>query len=482
MTPGSNRPHEVVIVGGGISGLAAAYYLEKQAAQASLDLSIQLLEADRRVGGVIRTERSGEYLVEAGPDSFLATKPAAVELCQQLQLAGALIGSNDERRKTYVWQGGRLRPLPDGLLFVVPARVWPMFRNDLLSPAGKLRLALGPFLPPLERPAEDRSVAAFIARRFGRQVLERLVEPLLAAVYGADVDTLSAAAALPQLVAIEQKYGNLWRGLPHARSEMLSRASRSSSGAIPQALFMTLRNGLGELVECLQKALRRTQLVTDAAVCGIRRQGRGYCVEHARGAAAASAVVVATPAPAAAQLLRPVDAELAGLLGGIRYHSSVIVALGYARRDLDHPLDGFGFIVPRTENKCLTACTWVSNKFPFRSGPEEILLRCFLGGSRNPDLLERTDEQILSATLRELGEAMQLRATPRLVRLYRWEKRMPQYDVGHLGRCEAIGACLKSHPGLALAGNGYRGVGIPDCIQSGAAAAAAVLAYLESTQ
>jgi oxygen-dependent protoporphyrinogen oxidase len=468
-----NSPN-VVIVGGGISGLAAAHFLERQAAQAGTELRIRLLEAESHLGGVIRTERCGEFLLEAGPDSFLSLKPAAIELCREVGLEGELVGSNDDRRKTFVFQGGKLRELPDGLMFVVPSRVWPMFRADLLSPVGKLRLALAPFLPPLENAAADRSVSNFITKRFGREVLERLAEPLLAAVYGAEVDSLSAAAVLPQLVSIEEKYGNLWRGLSHARAQM-----RARSGGQP--LFLTLRGGLSELVETLQQRLQRTEVVTGCEVHTIARDGRGYGIGHDKGVEAAAAVIVATPAHAAARLLQGLDAELAAQLGAIRYHSSAIVALGYARQDLGRDLDGFGFVVPRTEGKCLTACTWVSTKFPFRSSPQGVLLRCFLGGSRNRGLLERSDEHIVADTLRELDEIMQLRAAPSLVRIYRWENRMPQYDVGHLGRLEVLAAALQSYPGLCLAGNGYRGIGLPDCIQSGAVAAGAVLQHLRGS-
>lgn len=481
MSAANRGAPRVIVVGGGISGLAAAYFLEKQAQRAGMDVSIRLLESDDRLGGVIRTEHCGEYLLEAGPDSFLAMKPAAIELCKELNLAGGLIGSNDAQRKTYVLQGGKLRGLPDGLMFVVPTRVWPVFRGDLLSLSGKMRLALAPFIPPLEKKSSDWGVADFIARRFGSEVLERLAEPLLAAVYGAEVDTLSARAVLPQLVAIEEKYGGLWRGMSHARAQMKSRAS----AARPQPLFMTLQNGLGEMVEGLRKNLRSTEVRFGCEARAIVRDERGYRIEYKDGSQssaseAASAVIIATPAHAAAKLLQPLDADLASQLGGIRYHSSVIVALGYERRTFGRELEGFGFIVPRKEAKCLTACTWVSTKFPFRSPSDGVLLRCFLGGSRNPRLLERSDEQIVSDALRELEEIMQLRATPSFVRVYRWENRMPQYDVGHPARLESIDARLKTHPGLCLAGNGYLGIGIPDCIQSGAAAAAGVLVHLKN--
>ena len=462
----------VVIVGGGISGLAAAYYLEQFAEKESLDVTIHLLESDQRLGGVIETERQRDFLLEAGPDSFLTTKPAGIELCRELGLAGELIGSNDERRKTYVLQGGKLRELPDGLMFVVPTRIWPVFRGDLLSLSGKLRLALAPFLPPIERKADDRPVSDFIRKRFGSEVLERLAEPLLAAVYGADVDLLSTRAVLPQLVAVEEKYGNLWRGLSHARSQ------RAKETAKPQPIFMTLRNGLGELVERLLKSLKRTQFLAGREVRSIQRNRTGFWVQHSGGDESAEAVIVSTPAFTAARLLEPFDSPLASKLGSIRYHSSVIVALGYERKSFGRELEGFGFVVPRTEKKNLTACTWVSTKFPSRSSPESVLLRCFLGESRNPGLLGRSDEEIIATTLRELREIMGVTGTPSLSRVFRWEKRMAQYGVGHLRLVEEIETMLKSHPGFYLAGNGYRGIGIPDCIQSGRSSARAVVEFL----
>jgi oxygen-dependent protoporphyrinogen oxidase len=280
---------------------------------------------------------------------------------------------------------------------------------------------------------------------------------------------------LPQLVAIEEKYGNLWRGLSHAMSGASALRTLGEAG---QSMFVTLRSGLHAMVERLRQSLKQTDMQTGCEAGRIVREEEGYRVEHGDGSEEAEAVIVATPAHAAARLLEGLDASLAGELGALRHHSSVIVALGYERREVGRELEGFGFVVPRTEAKSLTACTWVSTKFPFRSGPEGCLLRCFLGENRNPGLLGRNDEEIVADTRRELEEIMQLRAMPRFVRVYRWENRMPQYDVGHPVRVERIKAALKDHRGLFLAGNGYSGVGIPDCIQSGAAAAAAAMEYL----
>jgi oxygen-dependent protoporphyrinogen oxidase len=476
--------HRVVIIGGGISGLSAAYFLEKSAAQAGVEIQIDLLEAQDRLGGVIRTERVGDCLLEGGPDSFLSLKPAASDLCRELGLADQLVPSNDDRRKTYVLRDGKLRELPEGLMFVVPSRIWPLFQSSLFSIGGKLRLALSPLLSPRGRndstpPGKnerDVSAAEFIRSRFGSEVLERLAEPLLAAVYGADADLLSARAALPQLVALEEKYGTLWRGV---------RAAAAAAGAKTRpkgSLFITLRDGVGELVAQLQARLQRTSVRTGTAAAGVRRApgGRMFCVESRSGQTEADAVIVATPAFAAGRLLREVDSSLAEQVGAILFHSSVIVAFGFEKSALRSEPDGFGFVVPRSERKRLAACTWVSTKFPFRSPPEQFLARCFLGGARDPAILEEPDGRLVEIALGELSDILGERPKPLFHRIYRWERCMPQYAVGHLGRLEEIAARLAGQPGLFLAGNGYKGVGIPDCIQSASAAAAGALGYLQS--
>ncbi|MBI3895941.1 MAG: protoporphyrinogen oxidase [Acidobacteria bacterium] len=468
--------HQVVIVGGGISGLSAAYFLEKQARKSGLDITIHLMEQQNRLGGVILTEQDGEFLVEGGPDSFLAQKPAAIELCRELGLADRLLPSNDHRRKTYVWQGGKLKELPEGLMFVVPTKIWPIFHNELFSFSGKLRLALSPLLAS-SRAEMDISVADFVRQRLGGQALERLAEPLLAAVYGGDVDALSARATLPQLVALEEKHGSLWRGIYEARH---ARANNGEARA-KSSLFVTLRNGVGELTSALEKHLIRTQVNTQREIGEIGRLGKkSFRVEWKGGEMEAEAVILAIPAHAAARLTQELDGQLASKLAEIPYHSSLIVSLGYEEGEIGRELNGFGFIVPRSERRALIACTWVNTKFSYRSAPGKLLLRCFLGGARNPSILEENDSRILEITLRELAEIMGVHAQPKFVRIFRWEKCMPQYAVGHLSRLEEISSLVAGHPGLFLAGNGYRGIGIPDCIQSSAAAASAAIQYLQS--
>ena len=466
----------IVIVGGGISGLSAAYYLEKYAEEAGMDISVCLLEGRNRLGGVIATERCGDFLLEGGPDSFLAQKPAAVELCRALGLADQLIPSNDEQRKTYILQGHKLKPLPDGLMFVVPTRVGSVLRSDLFSFSGKLRLVLSPLLAPRLPPEEDCSVAEFVSRRLGRQALERVAEPLLSAVYGADVDSLSARAALPQFIALEEKYGSLWQAIRQAR-----RNRSLQNGPRQQAsLFITLRNGVGEMVSALEKKLVKTTLMTGSEVVQVETDSHpgGYRVRWQGGELETPAVILATPAHATARMIQKLDPELAETLNEIPYHSSVIVLMGFEEHQFPQPPDGFGFVVPRSEGKKMLACTWVSTKFPFRCPPGKVLVRCFFGGARDPAILEAPDDRIVQDALSELHSIIGLRSDPAFIRIYRWERCMPQYPVGHPRRLQRVAASLQRHPGLFLSGNAYRGVGVPDCIQASSAAASAALDYL----
>jgi oxygen-dependent protoporphyrinogen oxidase len=468
------RLYRVAIIGGGISGLSAAYFLEKEAAAAGVDIAIDLFEARNRLGGVIVTARQGDSLVEGGPESFLAVKTAAADLCRELGLGDQLLPSNDELRKTFVLQGGRLRELPEGLMFVVPSRIWPLFTSDLLSWKAKLRLVTSPLRAAPRMQGHDIAVAEFIRQRFGNEVLERLAEPLLAAVYGADVDALSARAALPQLVAIEEKYGSLWKGLRAAAADSRRRPKTS--------LFITLRGGVGQLIETLHARLHRTTVHTETMVRSVRRamDGRGLTIESGAAETAVDAVIVATPAHSAATLLRELDRPLAEQLGMIRYHSSLIVAFGFARTEFRSPPEGFGFVVPRSEGRRLVALTWVSTKFRFRSSADQLLVRCFLGGARDPEAAQWTDDQLAAVSLQELNEICGESVHPSFHRVYRWNLSMPEYGLGHLERLRQIESLVAGQPGLFLAGNGYRGVGIPDCIQSGERAAGGAVRFMRT--
>ncbi|MSO21403.1 MAG: protoporphyrinogen oxidase [Acidobacteria bacterium] len=499
----------VIIIGGGITGLSAAYFLEQYARARGLALDITLLEKSPRLGGVIQTEpvnvansnvanSDAKFLCEAGPDSLLTTKPAALELCRKLGLGEQIIPSNDARRKTFVLHHGALQPLPDGLMFVVPTKIRSMFSSPLLSLTGKLRLALSPIFSPGPLPdSEDISVEQYITARFGQEVSERLAEPLLNAVYGADFRALSARAVFPQLLALEKKHGSLWKGFARqvAGREASSISSGIPAGGTPSTIFVTLRDGLARLPETVEESLQATTILQDETVISVRRVAPAgdatgkYLVASDRAERACDAVVVATPAPVAAEMVRELDAVLAGHLAEIVYHSVAIVALGYGSPSGEPPAAtrpgarewmgrGFGFVVPRGEGRETIACTWVHNKFDHRAPPGTALLRSFFGGARNAAIDQLADEQLLATAKRELQSIMGLNAEPAFHRVYRWAACMPQYSVGHLGLLSRIDARLAEHSGLHLAGNGYRGVGIPDCIQSAAQAAQKIIEQL----
>jgi oxygen-dependent protoporphyrinogen oxidase len=376
-----------------------------------------------------------------------------MDLIAELGLGAEVIGSNDHQRATFIWKRGRLIPLPDGVQFLVPTKLIPIAATPLLHWRTKLRMGLEYFHRRRAAKGEDRSVANFVAGHYGQEVVDYLAEPLLSGIYGGDPAELSAASVLPNLVELESEYGSLTRGVL-ARRKMASKAEQ-----LP--LFRTLRGGMGKLIE----ALMGNATVVHAAVERIERTPNGFRLRAAGAWLETQHVVLACEAHQVAGLTRPIDTELSALTGWIPYRSSMTVALGYDRRDLQHPLNGFGFLVPKKERNRLVACTWVGTKFSDRVRDGMALLRCFLGGAGGEQTLEERDEQIITAVLIELREMMGIRARPRFTRIYRWPRSMAQYTVGHGERVAGIEARLAAIPGLHLAGNGYCGIGIPDCVR-----------------
>ncbi|MEO7142890.1 MAG: protoporphyrinogen oxidase [Bryobacteraceae bacterium] len=447
-----------IIIGGGISGLSAAYYLAKAGIQPVL------IEQSARLGGVIQTESVDGCLVEGGPDSFLTAKPAATELIGELGLGGELMGSNDHARVTYILRRGRLIAMPEGLMMMAPTRIWPMARTRLLSWPAKLRMGLEYFRHAAAAPLAERSVADFIADHYGAEALDYLAEPLLAGVYGGDPAQLSAPAVLTRFVEMETRYGSLTRG---------ALATRKGAGARAAPLFQTLKSGMARLIAELE---RRTPPPLHGTAETIERSGAGYRVRVNGGWMEAGRVVVATPAWSAAALLKNADPALAHTLASIPYSSSLTLALGYAQTDFPRALAGFGFLVPKRERERMVACTWVGTKFAHRAPDGRVLLRCFFGGEADPAILNETDESLVAIARRELARIMRLDAPPTFFRVSRWPRSMAQYTVGHRGRIAEIEARAAQLPGLSLAGNAYRGIGIPDCIRMGKEAAARIAA------
>jgi oxygen-dependent protoporphyrinogen oxidase len=468
----------IAIIGGGISGLSAAVALER-ARSGGAEVEYRIFESAGRLGGVLVTERVAGCLVEAGPDSFLTEKSWGLDFCRSLGLGDQLIPSNDADRKTYIVVRGRLQPIPDGLQFMVPTRVLPILTTGLFSLGSKLRMALEVFEKPAANSAgRDETVAEMVERHFGREMVERLADPLLAGVYGGSATELSAAAVLPRFVEMEKRYGSLSRAMLAARKQraQAERADGRKLAPPPRPLFTSLKEGMQQLAETAISCLAPGAALLSNPVRALQRESEGWRVV-ARDCATEifNAVIVATPAPAAGALLGDVHAALADELKAIPYSSSMTVTLGYDKTGLAGLPPGFGFLVPRREGRRMLACTFVHVKFPHRAPADRGIIRAFLGGSRDEAALELNDEEVLATVRRELQEILDLKAEPLFSRVHRWKGAMAQYTRGHLARVERIGQFRQELPGLELAGNAYRGIGVPDCIASGLAAAESVL-------
>jgi protoporphyrinogen/coproporphyrinogen III oxidase len=461
----------IAIIGGGISGLSAAFALEQQR-QAGVPIEYVLFESTSRLGGVLVTDHVAGCLVEAGPDSFLTEKPWAADLCRQIGLGDQLIGSNDADRKTYILANGKLVVMPDGLMFMVPTKILPTVVSPLFSLGTKFRMAREWFHPP-HKADRDESVAAMVERHYGLEMVDRLADPLLSGVYGGEASQLSVRAVLPRFAEMEAKHGSLGRAMLKARSQT---ASFRKSKSPPRPLFSSLKDGMQQMIDALVARLSAESLVTNALVQGIRRDTEAtWAVTADYETASFDGVVVAVPAPAAAAILRSCEANLSAELLQITYSSSVTVTLGYDERVRKSLPPGFGFLVPRSEGKRMLAATFVHNKFPHRAPENRALIRCFLGGARDEAILQAPDPQIIEIVRGELDQILDLRDEPLFARVYKWKGAMAQYAVGHLERLHRIERFSANVPGVSLAGNGYMGIGVPDCVRSGTEAAGRVL-------
>ncbi len=456
----------IAIIGGGISGLAAAFELEEQR-RAGAEVEYVLYESSSRLGGVLRTELVDGCLVEAGPDSFVTEKPWAAGLCRDLGIGDQLIGSNDAGRKTYILTRGRLVEMPDGLMFMVPTKILPTGFSPLFSWKTKLRMTQELFHPP-RAIDHDESVAAFVERHYGSEMVDRLADPLLSGVYGGEAANLSVRAVLPRFAEMERTHGSLGRAMLAARKKI---AAAPRKAAPP--LFTSLKHGMQYIAETVVSQLTPSALLTNALVQAIQPQpgAGGWLVSAGLQSDQFDGVIIALPGTAASNVLRMASPELSKELAAIQYSSSITVGLGYGREVRKSLPPGFGFLVPRSEGKKLLAATFVHNKFPHRAPEDRALLRCFFAGTNAEDVWPLSDEQLIGIVRSELQQIVGLRAEPLFVRVYKWKSAMAQYGVGHLERIERIERLRKQLPGLALAGNGYRGIGVPDCVRSGREAA-----------
>jgi len=498
-------PPRIAIIGGGITGLAAAFRVQKLLPHVEL----ALFEAALRLGGVIDTARIGGFLVERAADNFLTEQPAAVELCRDLELVEWLLPTDETRRRAYVVREGRLVPIPQGFHLMSPRRLWPLVASPLLSVSGKLRLLAEPFVP--RRTAQispttsappslvsDESVASFARRRLGREAYERLVQPLVAGIYTADPEKLSMAATMREFLNQELTQGSLLRAALRHQHRSQGESTKTASGA-RYSLFVAPRDGLAALVAALAEQLPHDSIHLNTRVTSLtpgdggrwrvdwetERTGTSSTVADAKRCVARwsptsalrgaeelyHAVVIATPTYAAAELLKTVDSELSAELAAIEYAGCAVVSLGFGRGQISHSLDGFGFVVPHIERRRIIAGSFASQKFPGRAPDDAVLIRVFLGGALQAELLGLSDKELVQIAIEELRDLLHIDGDPLISDVARWPRSMPQYHVGHLSRVARIEQLAARYPTLALAGNAYHGVGIPQCIASAEAAA-----------
>ncbi len=477
---GSDR---VVVIGAGLSGLAAAHRLVSPAARLSArrPLDLMVLEARDRTGGAIWTNRRDGFTLEGGADSFITNKPAALDLCRELGLAGHLIETDASRRRSFVIRDGRLLPVPEGFVMMAPSKLWPVLASPLLSLRGKMRFLMERFVPRRDESTEE-SLAAFVRRRFGREVLERLVQPLVGGIYTADPNELSIDATLSQFPEMERQHGSLIKAAIRNARLTRQKNDRTDSGA-RYGLFLSLDEGMDLLPKTLEASLPAGSLRTNTPVRRLLKSEHtnDWRVELLDGTTIqASAVILAAEAHASARLIDPCDQELARLLRTIPYASSLVVNVAYKRNAIKHPLNGFGVVVPAIEERPILAVSFTSVKFPGRAPADSVLLRVFLGGALQPEMFELDDETISSVVEQELGELLGARGAPLFMDISRHSRSMPQYILGHRARVASIRDQVKLHPGLFLTGNAFDGVGIPDCIRGAQEKADAVSAFLSA--
>lgn len=463
----------IVVVGGGIAGLSAGYYIQQLAERLELPISLRILESGTRFGGKIRTERRDGFVIEGGPDTFVTTKPWAMELCSELGIQDRLQGTNPRFRTTYILRDGRLHPLPGGLTMMIPTELSSMATTRLLSWKGKARMALEYLMPPERDPGEE-SMGAFVTRRLGREAYEQLIEPLLSGIYAGNGDHLSLKATFPFLQDLEQRHGGLIRGA------LAMRKARKANGNQQPSVFMTPKSGLAEIIEVLEARLSDAgvELSTEARVTDLESTAKGVTLRLGnRTTIDADAIVLATPSYIAADILGELDLTLASELSSIEYASTATVTLGYRSDQMTTKLDGYGYVIPRREGRKALACTWTSSKFPHRAPEGYALLRVFIGRAGQEHEIRWEEPELLKLAMAELRSTLGIESPPEFSSVHIFDRAMPQYDLGHPDRIGRIEASLANWPWLALAGAAYRGIGIPDCINSGKQAADRIISY-----
>ncbi|MHC4606729.1 MAG: protoporphyrinogen oxidase [Planctomycetota bacterium] len=459
----NNGREKVVVIGGGISGLTAAYRLESAGAE------VTLVEKDARLGGTIRTCREKDFVIEGGPDSFFTQKPWGLQLCRELGMQDRLTPMS--RTGYYIYSGNRLHEGPLGMRLGIPTRIRPVLTTKLLSFRARLRMLMERFASSRSNGA-DESIASFMMRHFGREVMEKLMEPLMGGIYVAPADRLSIRATFPRLVELEREYGSLIKAfLSEARKRKRARAAKRAGDGRPQGPFLTLRGGMAELVEGVASRLKRTRILTGKGIRGIEP---GCRVHLSDGTLEADRLLLAVPGPAASELVREFAPELADAIGRIPVVGSATVSLGYRESSFPGPLDGTGFVIPRAERCRVLACTWSSRKFPGRAPPGHVLLRCFFGGADDQAAMSLDDDRLIRIARGELAAILGVWDEPVVAKVFRWPTANPIYEVGHAERIRAVEKLCP--PGLHLTGGAFRGIGIPECVRDAGEVVRGILA------
>jgi len=459
----------IAVIGGGISGLAAAHRILDQANRLNRSVDLTLIEAGNRLGGVIHTcERDG-FVLEAGPDSFISEKPWGLALCRRLGLESSLIGTGDAHRRSFVVCQGQLQPVPDGFYLLAPTQLWPAIATPIFSWPGKVRMTADLFLPRKKRSGEteDESLASFVRRRLGREALDRMAQPMIGGIYTSDPEELSLRATMPRFLDMEQEHRSLILAMWRQRQKMLRSHNQQAAGP-RYGLFVSLKEGMAQLVKALHTRLPpdSIRLGTQVSALWKKPSGGPWILNFGNGSQLeADGVCLALAAFQSAGLLEALDAPLASKLRSIRYASTATVNLAYSLEDIPRSLEGFGFVVPAIERRQILACTFSHMKFSGRAPHNRALLRAFMGGALQPEAFDYDDDEMIRIVRQNLQELLGIVRPPLFSLVERHAQAMAQYRVGHLDLVAEIEALAKRHPALQLAGNGFTGIGIPDCIR-----------------
>jgi oxygen-dependent protoporphyrinogen oxidase len=483
----------VIIIGGGVAGLGAAVQV-KQAADQGHEVEFVLIDKDERVGGKVATQlvedrwggaAGANFVVDGGPDCFLGEKPAVHRISKVVGIFDEELPTDDSRKKTLILSRGGLYEMPDGIMMFAPTKFMPFATTGLFSWPGKFRMAMDLLIPRKRlAPGEfnDETLESFVVRRMGRECLDRLAEPLVGGVHASDPTTMSLAATFPRLLEMEQKYGSLMRGFLASRKavERAKKANPPKPGVKPRTFFISFERGMASLAEGMADFAGRSSIrLGTGAIAVSRVDGGSWSVQLADGSSVeGDAVIVATEVWAAEKLLRGVDSQIADALGGIPASSSATVSIAFREDEIGIDTNAFGVLCPLAEKRALMATTFSSTKWPGRAPQGKVLMRAFLGGPHNQAIMARSDEELGEIALTEMRDILGVKGEPLFTKVFRWNLGMPQYTIGHLGRVELIESHCADTPGLSVAGGGYRGVGVPNSIESGERAAVKVLADL----